>query len=100
MTEDKSEVTAKSVGKARIRRRRTLEGIVISDKMKKTVTVMVETLFKHPKYGKYVKHRKKYMAHDEKDECKVGDKVLIVESRPLSKLKRWRVCKIIERSKV
>ncbi len=74
-------------------------GTVVSDKMDKTVTVLVETLVKHPLYGKYIKRRKKYMAHDENNECKIGDKVLIEETRPLSRRKRWRVRKIIERGK-
>ncbi|QER41471.1 30S ribosomal protein S17 [Thermodesulfobacterium sp. TA1] len=75
-------------------------GTVVSDKMDKTVVVMVETLVKHPLYGKYIKRRKKYMAHDENNECKIGDKVLIEETRPLSRRKRWRVREIIEKAKV
>lgn len=100
MAEDKSEIAKESAGKKRRGQKRTFEGVVVSDKMKKMVTVKVETLFKHSQYGKYVRHRKKFMAHDEKGECKVGDKVLIMESRPLSKLKRWRVCKVIERAEM
>ncbi|MFN3406272.1 MAG: 30S ribosomal protein S17 [Caldimicrobium sp.] len=80
--------------------RKELIGTVVSDKMDKTVVVMVESLVKHPLYGKYVKKRKKYMAHDENNSCKMGDRVLIEETRPLSKRKRWRVKEIIERAKV
>ncbi len=81
-------------------RRKEFIGTVVSDKMDKTVVVMVETLVKHPLYGKYIKRRKKFMAHDENNECKIGDKVLIEETRPLSKRKRWRVKQILERAKV
>ncbi|WP_038055011.1 30S ribosomal protein S17 [Thermodesulfobacterium hydrogeniphilum] len=80
-------------------RRKQFIGTVVSDKMNKTVVVMVETLVKHPLYGKYIKRRKKYMAHDENNECKIGDKVLIEETRPLSRRKRWRVREILERAK-
>lgn len=71
--------------------RKARTGTVVSNKMNKTVMVLVERLVKHPLYGKYVKKNTKYMAHDEKSECREGDKVKIVETRPLSKLKRWRV---------
>ncbi len=73
-------------------------GTVVSDKMDKTVAVSVERVVKHPIYGKYVKKRVKYMAHDEKGDCKEGDRVEIVETRPLSKLKRWRVSEILEKA--
>jgi small subunit ribosomal protein S17 len=79
-------------------RRKTEVGIVVSDKMDKTVVVRVERLVKHPKYGKVMRRYKKFYAHDEKNECKVGDRVLIIETRPLSKLKRWRVLRILERT--
>ncbi|OAG27233.1 30S ribosomal protein S17 [Thermodesulfatator autotrophicus] len=75
-------------------------GIVVSDKMDKTVVVAVERLKMHPLYKKYIKRRKKFMAHDEENTCRVGDKVLIEETRPLSRHKRWRVKSIIERAKV
>ncbi len=78
--------------------KKELVGIVTSDKMDKSVVVTVETTFMHPLYKKTVKRRKKYMAHDEKNECKIGDRVKILESRPLSAKKRWRVVKIIERA--
>jgi len=77
--------------------RKTRVGVVVSDKADKTVTVMVERRFAHPLYGKQVAKTKKYHAHDENNEFKMGDKVLIVGTRPLSKLKRWRVAELIER---
>ena len=77
--------------------RRELIGVVTSDKMQKTRVVLVERRLSHAKYGKYMTSRTKYKAHDEKNEYKTGDRVLIVESRPLSRDKRWRVEKLIER---
>jgi small subunit ribosomal protein S17 len=77
--------------------RRRVKGVVVSDKMKKTIVVVSEILRKHPLYKKYYRYRTKYYVHDEKEEAKVGDKVLIEETRPISKLKRWRLVKIIER---
>jgi len=79
-------------------RRRELVGVVTSDKMQKTCVVTVERRLSHAKYGKLMTSRKKYKAHDEKDEYKLGDRVLIVEARPLSRDKRWRVEKLIERA--
>lgn len=76
--------------------RKTLEGVVVSDKMDKTVVVECTRLVKHRQYKKLMKKRAKYKAHDEKERCKVGDKVVIVETRPLSKWKRWRVKEIVE----
>ena len=72
-------------------------GTVVSDKMDKTVVVMVERLVKHRLYHKYIRRRAKFAAHDEANSCQVGDKVMITESRPLSKTKKWRVSKIIEK---
>jgi len=77
--------------------RKTRIGIVVSDKMEKTVVVQLDQLVAHPIYKKYIKRRVKCKAHDELNECKVGDKVLIVETRPLSRDKRWRVREIIEK---
>jgi len=74
-------------------------GVVQSTKMQKSIVVSVETKVMHPKYGKFVKSTKKFMVHDEKDECGKGDTVRIMETRPLSKLKCWRVVEIIERAK-
>jgi small subunit ribosomal protein S17 len=75
------------------------EGIVSSSKMNKTVVVEVVTQTKHSSYGKYVQRTKKYYAHDENNECQAGDKVQVIETRPISKLKRYRVTKVIERAK-
>ncbi|MFP3870877.1 MAG: 30S ribosomal protein S17 [Syntrophobacteria bacterium] len=77
--------------------RKTQTGIVISDKMDKTVVVRVDRLAKHPLYKKYVRRRAKYMAHDENNSSRVGDRVLIRETRPLSKAKRWQVSRVIEK---
>ena len=74
-------------------------GIVSSDKMDKTITVTVKYKEKHPIYGKFVNKTKKYHAHDEKNEAQVGDRVLLMETRPLSKLKRWRLVEILEKAK-
>ena len=78
--------------------RRTLTGLVVSDKADKTIVVRVETLVKHPVLKKYVRRRKKFMAHDPANDCGIGDKVLIVESRPLSARKRWHLVKILEKA--
>jgi small subunit ribosomal protein S17 len=78
-------------------RKMELEGIVSSDRMEKTVVVTIERLEKHPVFKKYIRRRRKFMAHDEKNECKAGDRVRIRECRPLSKDKCWRVVQIIER---
>ena len=74
-------------------------GRVVSDKMDKTVVVAVETLVSHPLYGKQVKRTTKFKAHDENNECGVGDKIRIMETRPLSKQKRWRLVEILEKAK-
>ena len=78
--------------------RKTMVGRVVSDKMEKTVTISVERLFQHPRYKKIVKKTSKIWAHDAENECKTGDKVRVMSTRPLSKLKRWRVVEIIERA--
>jgi small subunit ribosomal protein S17 len=92
-TEEKTEV-AQERG-----RRKTRVGIVVSSKMDKTVVVAVERRYAHPLYGKQVTRSKKYHAHDEQNEYNVGDTVRIMETRPLSKLKRWRVVDLVERAK-
>ena len=74
-------------------------GVVVSDKMDKTITVSVERKVKHPMYGKFVKMTKKFHAHDEKNDCGIGDTVRIMETRPLSKLKNWRLVEILEKAK-
>lgn len=76
--------------------RRTLEGKVIGTKMNKTIVVRVENLFRHPKYGKFVRQRKKYYAHDEQEKAGIGDQVEIMACRPLSKLKRWQLVAIVQ----
>ncbi len=78
--------------------RKTRVGYVTSDKMDKTVVVSIVEFVRHPLYGKAVKRTVKFKAHDENNECKIGDRVKIMETRPLSKDKRWRVVKIIEKS--
>ncbi|HVI39348.1 MAG TPA: 30S ribosomal protein S17 [Anaerovoracaceae bacterium] len=80
-------------------RRKTKVGIVVSDKMDKTISVAVEDFVRHSLYGKAVKRTKKFKAHDEDNECNIGDKVRIMETRPLSKDKRWRLVNIIEKVK-
>jgi small subunit ribosomal protein S17 len=74
-------------------------GVVTSNKMEKTITVSVTRKLKHPMYGKFVTKTKKFMAHDEKQECNIGDTVRIMECRPLSRRKRWRLVSIIEKAK-
>lgn len=81
------------------KRRKTLRGRVVSDKMQKSIVVTVERLVKHPLYGKRIKRTARYTAHDENNECKEGDLVEIMETRPLSKTKRWRVLRVIERAR-
>ncbi len=85
-------MTGKSLRKQKI-------GTVASVSMDKSITVLVERKLRHPKYGKFVKMTKKFMAHDEKNDCNVGDSVKIMETRPLSKRKRWRLVEILERAK-
>jgi small subunit ribosomal protein S17 len=79
--------------------KRTIKGVVVSNKMDKTVVIRAERLVKHPVFHKYTRKHVKYMVHDEKNECKIGDTVVIMESRPLSRLKRWRMLNIVERAK-
>lgn len=80
--------------------RKVRYGIVVSDKMDKTVTISVENHFRHPLYGKITRVNKKYKAHDEENTCAVGDKVKIMETRPISKDKRWRVVEVTEKAPV
>jgi len=79
--------------------RKTRIGKVVSNKMNKTIVVAIEDNVKHPLYGKIVRRTKKLYAHDENNECQVGDKVLVMETRPLSKTKRWRLVEIVEKAK-
>jgi small subunit ribosomal protein S17 len=93
MTDEKVNVsTERSARKVR-------EGLVVSDKMDKTVVVAVEDRFKHPLYGKVVRRTSKLKAHDEQNSCGIGDRVLLMETRPLSASKRWRVVEILEKAK-
>ncbi len=79
--------------------RKTKTGVVVSTKMDKTISVKVERRLMHPLYGKFVKRSKKFFAHDEENTCAMGDLVRIMETRPLSKMKRWRLVEIVERAK-
>ena len=81
----------------KLRKQRT--GVVVSNKMDKTIAVAVERRLQHPIYGKYVKKTKKFIAHDEKNECTIGDTVRIMETRPLSRRKRWRLVEVLEKAK-
>lgn len=78
--------------------RKKMIGTVVSDKMDKTVVVRIERIVMHPVYKKYIRRRKKYSAHDGENQAKIGDRVLIIECRPLSKTKRWRVSAIVEKA--
>ena len=80
-------------------RRKTRVGKVVSDRMDKTVVVAIERLVKHETYGRYVRRRAKFKVHDEKNECKVGDTIRFMETRPISKDKRWRFVEVVERAK-
>lgn len=91
MTENKTVV--------RENRRKTFTGLVESNKMHKTIVVSVERLVKHGTYGKYIKRTTKLYAHDEENTCNIGDRVRVMATRPLSKLKRWRLVEVIERAK-
>jgi len=94
MTEEQKNIegTDRKIKKQRV-------GIVTSNKMEKSITIRVERKLRHPIYGKFVKKSKKFMAHDEKNECNEGDTVRIIESRPLSAKKRWKLVEILERAK-
>ena len=91
-TEEASQAEERNLRKTRI-------GIVTSNKMAKTITVAIERKVKHPIYGKFVKKTSKFHAHDEKSECSIGDLVRIMETRPLSKTKRWRLVEVVEKVK-
>ena len=93
-----TEQTGAEQGGSHRGRPKTRTGIVTSNKMQKTVVVEVQRLVMHPLYHKYLRRRSRFMAHDEKNECKVGDRVQIKETRPMSRLKRWRVTSIVERA--
>jgi len=99
MVETPTEVKTSETKEAR-GRKRVLEAVVISGKQNKTVKVQVEFMVKHPRYNKYLRKRTQMHVHDEKSEAKVGDKVEIVECRPISKTKNWRLIRVIEQAKV
>lgn len=80
------------------RKQRSVTGVVVSDKMAKTITVEVTRLVKHPVYGKYVRRRARYKAHDETSDAHLGDTVVVVETKPLSRTKRWRLQKVLARA--
>ncbi len=91
-------MSAATEAKADAKVQRTLVGRVVSDKMDKTVSVAIERLIKHQVYGKYIRRTTKVLAHDEKNECKAGDRISIAEGKPTSKRKSWHVVEIIERA--
>ncbi len=95
----KREIKQKSKTMLERNLRKTKTGVVTSSKMDKTITVAVERKVKHPIYGKFLKKTTKFHAHDEKNECGIGDTVKIMESRPLSKTKRWRLVEVVEKAK-
>ena len=99
MSESENAAVASGPGLAGRGYRKVREGLVVSDKMDKTVVVAVEDRFKHPLYGKVVRRTSKLKAHDEQNSCGVGDRVLLMETRPLSASKRWRVVEILEKAK-
>ena len=94
MSNTKDAMSAEARGDRKVR-----EGLVTSNKMDKTITVAIERKVKHPIYGKFVKKTTKLHAHDDKDECSIGDVVKIMETRPLSKTKRWRLVEVVEKVK-
>lgn len=99
MAETTAEVTAEEAAAPERGRRKVRQGVVSSNKMDKTIVVEIQTLKKHPIYGRYVRQTSKFKAHDENNECGIGDTVEIMECRPLSKEKCWRLVRIIERAK-
>jgi small subunit ribosomal protein S17 len=94
-----SETTTDATAQGRTSHRKVREGLVVSDKMQKTVVVEVEDRVKHPLYGKVLRRTTKLKAHDESNEVGVGDRVLLMETRPLSATKRWRVVEVLEKAK-
>ena len=99
MSETKDEMSTETVTPTRGTPRKTREGLVTSDKMDKTVVVVVEDRVKHALYGKVIRRTSNLKVHDETNECGVGDRVLIMETRPLSATKRWRVVRVVEKAK-
>ena len=99
MAEEQATPQAETAAKEVRNQRKTRVGVVTSDKMQKTITVSVERRIQHPLYGKFIKRHTKLTAHDEHDECGIGDVVRIMETRPLSKKKRWRLVEVVEKAK-
>ena len=99
MSEQASEQNTEETGAGARKDRKVREGLVVSDKMDKTVVVSVEDRRKHPRYGKVMRQTARLKAHDENNECGIGDRVQIMETRPLSATKRWRLVKILEKAK-
>ena len=99
MTETTDPTTNPAAPAVRSSHRKLREGLVVSDKMSKTVVVEVEDRVKHPLYGKVIRRTNKLKAHDETDQVGIGDRVLIMETRPLSATKRWRVVEVVEKAK-
>ena len=97
-TNETPKATAPSTGQTAASRKATKVGVVVSNKMQKTVVVAVENLVKHPMYHKYIKRTSKFLAHSETNDCNIGDRVIIEESRPLSKRKRWTVREVVTRA--
>jgi len=97
--ETSAPASAETSAEAERRTRKTREGLVVSDKMDKTVVVSVEDRVKHPLYGKVLRRNSKLKAHDERNQCGTGDRVLLMETRPQSATKRWRVVEILEKAK-
>jgi small subunit ribosomal protein S17 len=98
MKKEQTQAEGAPAGGAARRVAKVREGVVVSNKMEKTAVVAVARLVKHPTYGKFVRKTKKLYAHDEKSQCQIGDVVEIVETRPLSKTKRWRVRQVVRRA--
>ncbi|HYJ70803.1 MAG TPA: 30S ribosomal protein S17 [Nocardioidaceae bacterium] len=96
---DKDTVVTDTSAPSRTARRKTREGLVVGDKMDKTAVVAVEDWVKHPLYGKVMRRTNRLKAHDEQNECGVGDRVRVMETRPLSATKRWRVVAVLEKAK-
>ena len=99
MSQTSTETASQGAGAVERGNRKVREGLVISDKMDKTVVVAVEDRVQHPLYGKTIRRTQKYKAHDEGNSCGVGDRVLLMETRPLSATKHWRVVEILEKAK-
>ena len=99
MTEKAADMSTSTETAKRGVPRKTREGMVVSDKMDKTIVVELEDRVKHPRYSKVIRRTKKYKAHDDVNACGVGDRVLLMETRPLSATKRWRVVEILERAR-